>query len=305
VDAYPAEVRFLTCRAAWLAVCAAAVFLTGCSRGAAPPERAAAPPPAGEPSQHRGPTVTATGRGNTFHLDDPQGRRVLEAEADEVDGTLKPGLGFDGDVVFRQVRARLFREGEPQIDLVTSEARWDGERLISDHKTQGTTPDGLTQLEAEKSVWTAKTGELALEQARVETLPKNPGPKVKTRVIHARKVFLFNENDETRAEEARMESMRNQTVDFTITAARASVLDDVVTMPAGATGRSPNGTQVKGDRVRWNIHSGDLEAVGNVSLTNPTSRLTGERLKANTELKKGRFLGRTRGASNRSVNARS
>jgi lipopolysaccharide assembly outer membrane protein LptD (OstA) len=95
-------------------------------------------------------------------------------------------------------------------------------------------------------------------------------------------------------------------------------------MPKGATGRTPDGDQMKGnlvrwhfgprrlegtggvtltnakgsqvtaDRLNWTMRDGKVEADGNVTLTEEGTRVTGQRLRADIKLKRGRLSGRTR-----------
>jgi lipopolysaccharide assembly outer membrane protein LptD (OstA) len=75
------------------------------------------------------------------------------------------------------------------------------------------------------------------------------------------------------------------------------------------SGTGPNaGQQIFGDELVWNVTTGDFEAIGNVLLVSPTSRLSAERVVFNTKTGKGSFytasgtasLG-ARGAQDRSM----
>jgi hypothetical protein len=202
-------------------------------------------------------TLKVTGERNSFTVDDEKGRKLLEAKVEHVEGAMRPDKGIEGPVRMKQVKARLYQEGKPQLDLVAPEATWDGVKLLAEKTAHGTTPDGETVIDAQKAVWTAGNGALDLDAARLTSLEKGK-------------------------------------TTFTAEAAKARVLGDVITMPAGATGTSAEGKRLKANHVRWFRESGKLEANGNVVVSDQSTEVSGQRLSADTRLNKGRFSGNTR-----------
>lgn len=202
-------------------------------------------------------TLKVTGDRNSFAVDDEKGRRLLEAKVQHVEGAMRPDQGIQGPVLMKQVKARLYQEGKPQLDLVAPEATWDGLRLLAGKTAHGTTPDGETVIDAQKAIWTAGNGALDLDDAKLASLEKGK-------------------------------------TTFTAQAAKAKVLGDVITMPAGAVGTNPEGKRLKANHVRWFRSSGKLEANGNVVVADKDTEVSGQRLSADTRLQKGRFSGNTR-----------
>jgi lipopolysaccharide export system protein LptA len=203
------------------------------------------------------PAITVEASTNSFTVNDVKGRRLLEAKMERMTGTTKPGVGLQGPVVMHQAKCRLFQDGKPSMDLESPEALWDGERLYTDKTAHGVTADKKTVIDAQKVVWTADTGHLALETAKLQAIKKGQ-------------------------------------TDFTAEAPKAEVANRIVTMPASATGRNREGQQLRGDRVRWFLDTEKLEATGNVVMTDEGVRITGQRLAADTRLQKGRLSGGTR-----------
>jgi hypothetical protein len=202
-------------------------------------------------------TVEVSGEGNSFMVDDEKGRRLIEAKVERVDGAMRPDQGMQGPVLMKKLKCRLFQDGKPQLDLVAPEATWDGKELRAEKTAHGTTPDGTTVIDAQKAIWTAKGGGLALDGAKLKALKKG---------------------QET----------------FVADAPKATVIGDLITMPAGAEGRNPEGKRLQANHVRWHRESGRLEANGNVLVADKDTEVTGQRLQADTKLQKGRFSGNTR-----------
>jgi len=205
------------------------------------------------------PPLDVSTRDNSFSVDDKDGKRLIEAQVRNVDARITPGKGLDGPVRMKQAKCRLFKAGKPQMELESAEAIWDGKKLYTEKSAHAVSSDKLTVMDAGKAVWTADTGHLSLEAATVK-------------------------------------QMKNGKVDFTADAATAQVVEKVVTMPAGATGRNQEGQQLTAQHVKWRLESGKLEANGNVVIidTNANTRITGQRLAADTRLKKGRLSGGAR-----------
>jgi lipopolysaccharide export system protein LptA len=191
---------------------------------------------------------------SSFTVDDDKGRRIIDAKVAKMDGTVQPGTGIQGPVQFREIDCKLFQEGKPQMVLKAPAATWDGKQLVAQEKAHGVSTDGNTVIDAQKAVWTAKGGRLDLEQAKLQ--------------------------------------MRKQgKTDFTAEGARAAVENRWVTMPAGAAARNADGKQLLANNVRWHMDSGKLEADGNVRILDEGTQVTGHRLRANTQLKRGRLSG--------------
>jgi hypothetical protein len=241
-------------------LCLASVVLAGC--GGRP--RKASQPLAGRlreqlaarKADERG-SLSVKGTGNTFVVESPKGLRILEAQVETMGGTVMPSSGLEGPVRMLKARCKLFQDGKPQMELESPEATWDGKHLTSDKPTHAVTSDGTTVIDSQKTVWTAETGHLALEQTKLQAL-KGGQP------------------------------------DFTAEAPKAEVHRQVATMPSGAVGRNPSGQQLKADRMRWHMDSSRLEADGNVEVIDEGTRITGDHLAADTKLKKGLVTGNTR-----------
>jgi len=202
-------------------------------------------------------TLSVSGDRNSFVVDNEKGQRILEAKVERIDGAMRPDQGIQGPVLMKKVKCRLFQQGKPQLDLVAPEATWDGVKLLAGKTAHGTTPDGDTVIDAQKAIWTAAGGALDLEGATVVSLERGKPT-------------------------------------FTAQAAKANVDGDIVTMPAGATGNNPEGKRLQANHVRWFRDSGKLEANGDVMVADKDTEVSGQRLTANTKLKKGRFTGKTR-----------
>jgi lipopolysaccharide export system protein LptA len=202
-------------------------------------------------------TLTVTGDRNSFNVDNEKGQRLLEAKVEHVEGAMRPDQGLQGPVQMRKVSCRLFQNGKHQLDLTAPEATWDGVKLLAGKTAHGVTPNGDTVIDAQKAVWTAEGGELDLNDAKLASIEKGK-------------------------------------TTFTAVAARANVDGDIITMPAGGSGNNPEGKRLKADHIRWFRGTGKLEANGNVLVADKDTEVTGQRLTADTRLKKGRFTGKTR-----------
>jgi lipopolysaccharide export system protein LptA len=201
--------------------------------------------------------IQISGDKNKFVVNDTQGRPLLEAKVERVDGAMSPTTGLQGPVQMKQAKCLLYQGGKPQMNLDAPEATWDGKTLVASKTAHGVTSDGATVLDAQKAVWTADNGVLNLEQANVQSLE------------------------------------RGKTT-FTAEAPKAEVNGNLITMPAGGVGRNPGGQQLSANHVKWFRNTRKLEAEGNVVVTEPGTRITGHRLVADTRLKKGKFSGGTR-----------
>ncbi len=200
------------------------------------------------------PTFKVSATGNKFTIDDRQGRRLIEAQVEKVDGTFQPGKGQQGVVKFAQAKCRLFQQGKPQMDMQAPFATWDGERLVADRTAHAVTSDGQTVVDAQHAVWTSDTGALDLRQAKVQGLKQGK-------------------------------------LDFTAEGRVARVLGPTVTVPSGGKAWNPLGQQVEADRIVWQRETGKLDANGHVVLTDGETVITGRRLLADTRLKRGRITG--------------
>jgi hypothetical protein len=203
-----------------------------------------------------GVTMTTKALGNSFTVEDENGKRLLEAKVEKVEGMLQPGGKLGQAVQLSVVKARLFEKGKPQMDLTTPFATWDGKLLKTERTAHAVTTDGKSVIDAQKATWTADSGLLALE-------------------------------------EATMNGLKNGKPDFIAQAPRADVLEKVITMPNGGVGRNPQGQQLTANRMRWHMETGVLEANGNVRVQDNDTVVTGNRLVSNTTLKRGKMTGGT------------
>jgi hypothetical protein len=233
-------------------------LLAGCGRPAVPPQAVsgAVQRELRQREKEAAPLDVET-RGGAFSVDDEKGRRLIEAKVGKMTGSVRAGVGLHGPVRLETVECRLFQDGKPQMTLKTPAAVWDGKQLVSDKTVHAVTTDGRTVIDARKATWTAEGGRLLLERAKLQ-------------------------------------GMKGGKVDFTAEGPRADVLNGIVTMPAGGTGRSAEGQQLTAGHVRWNLDTSRLEAHRSVVLTDAGLRVAGERLVADTKLKKGRLTGGTR-----------
>jgi lipopolysaccharide export system protein LptA len=201
--------------------------------------------------------IQVSGDKNTFVVSDTDGRPLIEAKVDRIDGAMRPDQGIQGPVQMRKAKCRLYQKGKPQMDLVAPEATWDGKQLVAGKTAHGTTTDGGMVLDAQKAVWTADNGILMLDGANVQSLEKGK-------------------------------------TTFTADAPKAEVNGNIITMPAGGIGRNPEGQRLKADHVRWFRDTRKLQAEGHVVVSEPGTQVTGHRLVADTRLKKGKFSGGAR-----------
>jgi len=256
VDAYQVSVYRLTLGAA---VCAAGALLGGCGggKGAKAPNVSKIAQREAKAMQRDVSSITAEASNNDFAVDDAEGRPILKAKTAKVDGSFKPGQGLQGPMRLREVKALLYQKGKPQMNLEAPEATWDGKLLATDKPSHAVTVDGKTVIDAQKAVWTAQTGHLQLQTAKLQ-------------------------------------SMKEGKVDFTADAPKAMVEKQVATMPTGAVARNPLGQELSANHMRWNMATGKLEARGNVVVRTEGTQVYGERLSSDTKLKRGRLSGGTR-----------
>jgi hypothetical protein len=255
----PGKVPFHRLTAGLAVLAAGAAALAGCGPRPAVPEdkvRDAVRREARKAAEKDVASIDLSALGNDFTVDDEQGRRMLEAKVERIEGSFKPGTGLKEPVKLIQVKALLYEQGRPQMDLITPEATWDGKQLVTQKAARAVTTDKETVIDARKAIWTAASGHMDLETANLQ-------------------------------------SLKNGKTDFTAEAPKAFVTGDVVTMPAGAAGRNPEGQQLRANHMRWNLKTGNLEAQGNVTITEEGTRVTGQRLSSNTKLKRGRLTGGT------------
>ncbi|MBI3912253.1 MAG: LPS export ABC transporter periplasmic protein LptC [Armatimonadetes bacterium] len=217
-------------------VALALAVLIGVSAGCAPRRpRGQGEVVAPHPEEGTAPVDVRISKGE-FTVDDVRGRRLLEAQHDQIKGGYQPGTSQHTPVRMANVRARLFKEGHPQLVVTAPAAIWESGLLRAEQSVHLESVDGKTLLDGERGVWTAKTGGLVLEQARCRTLS---GGK---------------------------EDMRAE-------GPRAEYLDGVVTMPAGVRAFRPaEGSEARAQRGRWNTATGEMNAWGKVVFTNRAGR---------------------------------
>lgn len=233
------------------------------------------------------PQLSVDMSGNQFTVDNENGQRLLEADVQKVEGKVVPGKGVEGAVKMLQTKCRLFKNGKLEMTLDSPEATWDGFKLISEKQVHAVTAAQDKIIDANRSIWTAKTGILELEKAKLQ-------------------------------------SMNGKKLEMTGEAPKVVVQNQVATMGDGATGRTPTGDQMQARQLRWHfkpkrmegrgrvhlvnsdggqltadsmnwtLDSGKVEADGNVTLLQDGTTVTGQRLRADIKLQKGRLSGRTR-----------
>jgi hypothetical protein len=202
-------------------------------------------------------SIKVTGNKNSFVVDDALGNHILEAKVDQVDGAMRPDKGIDGPILMHKAKCLLYQKGKPQMHLDAPEATWDGERLIANKTAHGKTAEGDMVVDSRTAIWTSGTGVLLMDDAK-------------------------------------MQSLKQGKITFNADAPKAEVKGQWVTMPAGAVGHNPDGQKLKANHVRLFRDTGKLEARGDVVVTDGETTVSGQRLQADTRLKKGRFSGATR-----------
>ena len=202
-------------------------------------------------------SIKVTGNNNSFVVDDALGNHILEAKVEKVDGAMRPDRGIEGPILMHQAKCLLYQKGKPQMHLDAPEATWDGQRLVANKTAHGRTAEGDMVVDSQTAIWTSDTGVLQMDAAKMQSLKKGK-------------------------------------VTFNADAPKAEVRGQLVTMPAGAVGNNPDGQRLKADHVRLFRDSGKLEARGHVVVTDGDTTVSGQRLQADTRLKKGRFSGNTR-----------
>jgi hypothetical protein len=203
------------------------------------------------------PLLVQGSQGNTLTINDAQGQRMLEAQVEKFEGIVQPGAGIQGPVKFQKAKCKLFQAGKPQWNMVAPEAVWDGKQLVTNKTAHAVSADEKTVLDARTAVWTATTAQMSLQDAKLQ-------------------------------------QMKQGRVDFTAEGPKAEVADQVVHMGAGATAHNAGGQQLKADRVHWHLPTGKLEADGHVQILDAGMEVSGQRLKADTKLRRGRLSGGTR-----------
>jgi predicted small lipoprotein YifL len=255
LDAYQVPVRRLISRAVVLASLAA---LAGCGpRPVVEREAPRRPDKKSVKAAEDKSTISFTGLGNDFKVNDKDGKRLLEAKVEKMEGSAIPGKGFNGPVLMHKAKCLLYQRGKPQMHLEAPEATWDGKRLVAQKTAHGVSADAKNVIDAQTAVWTAAGGGLDLVTARLQSLKEGK-------------------------------------LDFTAEGPKAQVQEQVVTMPAGAVGHNAQGQQLTANHVRWNLKTEKLEANGNVVVSEEGTRVSGQRLLSDTRLKRGRLIGGTR-----------
>lgn len=203
---------------------------------------------------------------NKFNIDDEKGKPIIQADVVKVEGAFTPGKGPDGPVKLTTVKCRLYQQGKPQMDFQAPFATWDGKQLIADRTAHAVTADGATIVDARRAVWTASTGHLDLNDAKVQ-------------------------------------GMKQGKMDFTAQGRVAYVRGPVVNIPSGGRAQNSMGQQMQADRVVWQRESGKIEANGHVTLTDADTVITGQKLVADTRLKRGKITGGARIRTKRKLTA--
>lgn len=245
-----------------LAGLALAVSLAGCVRPAVDASTGRGTPGQKSAGQRKGPKpvshVDVTVESGHFVVDAPDGTRLIEVSAEDMDTDVSQSGEIQGTVAMRQVNSVLYRAGKPQLVLTAPDATWDGEQLVAPTSSHGERVDGLAVLDGKRTVWTAKTRRLEMLTARAQ-------------------------------------QFKDGKLGFTANAPRMIMLGDVITMPDGAVGMNAEGMRMQARRATWNLKTGVLEASGDVRVTSPKMRLTGNRLRSNTRLRRLRMSGNARG----------
>lgn len=197
------------------------------------------------------------GDNNQFTVEDERGRPVLQAKVKKVNANVSVETGIQGPATFFDADCRLYQDGKPHMDLKTPEATWDGKLLVAKQDAHAVMVDGSTIIDSKSAVWTARTGFMEMETAKVQALKQGK-------------------------------------VDFTCEGPKAKLEKQWVYWPAGAVARNPEGRQLKADRLQWNLKSTKLEADGRVQVLDAGTKVSGAKLRGNTRLKQGRFTGGTR-----------
>lgn len=215
--------------------------------------RSARQPGAAEPPD-RGTFNFRSSGGNEFTVDDAQGRPLLRAKMSRTQGSIRPGGSVQGPVLMQDAKCLLYQKGVPQIDLQSPEATWDGQHLRTQREAHGVTADGKTVIDARKAVWTAETAHLALVDAKLQAIKAGK-------------------------------------TDFTAAGPEATVVNRLVTMRAGCDARNAEGQELTARTMRWHLDTGRLDAEGSVVVRDAGRVLTGDRLRADTRLERGRLTG--------------
>lgn len=195
--------------------------------------------------------------GSSFKVADPQGKPLIDANMERMEGEVQSGQGLRSPIQMHGVKALLYEKGEPNMDLTAPEAVWDGEQLIATKTAHGVTRDGKTIIDGAKTIWTSGSGNLALDDAKLQGL-------------------------------------KDGKVNFVANGPKATVVQKLVTMPEGGTGRNPDGQQMTGDHVKWHMDTAKIEADGHVVVLDTGVRVTGDHLKGDTKLSRGKISGHVR-----------
>jgi len=194
---------------------------------------------------------------SNFSVADPQGVRIMDAQVGRMEGEVQAQSGLQGPIKMHKAKCLLYEKGQPSINLVSDEAVWDGKQLTTSSPAHGVTADKDTIIDAARAVWTSENAHLNLEQATLQ-------------------------------------QMRQGKPDFTAQGPKALVVQRVVTMDSGGKARNPAGQQLTADHMRWHMQTGQVQAHGNVVVTDEDTRVAGQHLDADTKLKRGRMTGATR-----------
>ncbi|MFN3650234.1 MAG: hypothetical protein ACK47B_11700 [Armatimonadota bacterium] len=203
------------------------------------------------------PPLIVKGTDNEFTVQDKRGKMILSAKVERVAGAVAQGQGLEGPVKMYKAKCRLYEDGKPHMDMESDEATWDGKQLSTQAPAHGVTTDGKMIVDGQRAVWTAETGHLDLKTAKLQ-------------------------------------AMKGKKVDFTAEGPHAEVHNRVATLNSGAKAYNPQGQQLTSRRAKWWLDTGILHADGDVVILDQQTRVTGEHLRSNTRLKRGKISGGTR-----------
>jgi len=231
-----------------------------------------------------GPPVVVNLEGTKFTVKDLKGRPVLEADHARVSGGFSPA-GDVAPIRMEQGKATLYREGQPYLHLTAPEAVWADGRLRADRTIRLATPDGETVLDGATGEWNAESGEVVVTRGRSETRRRGRVELVAEgeRIVYHDAVLTIpnggrawqpDDGNEVRAANARFDH-------------RSGVL----TAGGGIVFTNRERTAVRAGAVEWFTRANRLRARGGVRMESPDAIASGDRLEANTALKRIRVIG--------------
>lgn len=206
-----------------------------------------------------------TVRGSSFEARDPEGRLVLSLQVASTQTALSAARGVEGAVTLERIDGILYREGEPSLWVKAPEAVWENGVLRAVKGVRSGSADGRLACEGARAEWTASTDLLRVQRARCD------------------------------ARDQRVEMGSKPARPSTTLRAEGPLAlwhEGRLTMPEGFKARTTDGATLEARQLVWRPEVARVLATGDVTATRHGARIWGERLVADTQLRRIQVTGR-------------